>query len=116
MSYLFLSCTEKIDYKTEINQSYEALDELIDLLSSESVKNQLRDIQNALDNTKDKKTPEEVKDSSGFKKLGKFLKEAKDVSSNIHGVLEHTDKAAGVIEKLSKHYDKLVQFVQPFIS
>lgn len=106
----------KIDYKTEINQSYEALDELIDLLSSESVKNQLRDIQNALDNTKDKKTPEEVKDSSGFKKLGKFLKEAKDVSSNIHGVLEHTDKAAGVIEKLSKHYDKLVQFVQPFIS
>ncbi|QIO04829.1 hypothetical protein [Acinetobacter shaoyimingii] len=105
-----------IDYKAEINQSYEVIDELIDLLSDESIKNQLRDIQNALDNTKDKKTPEEVKGSSGFKKLGKFLKEAKDTSSNIHGVLDNTDKVAGVIEKLTKHYDKLVQFVQPFFS
>ncbi|MDM1784901.1 hypothetical protein [Acinetobacter bereziniae] len=106
----------KINHKIEINQSYDAIDELIDLLSDESIKNQLRDIQNALDSTKDKKTPEEVKDSSGFKKLGKFLKEAKDASSNIHGVLEHTDNAAGVIEKLVKHYDKLVKFCQSFIS
>lgn len=106
----------KINYKTEINQSYEVIDELIDLLNDESIKNQLRDIQNALDNTKEKKTPEEVKDSSGFKKLGKFLKEAKDASSNIHGVLDSTEKGLGLIEKLAKHYDKLVQFAQPFVS
>lgn len=106
----------KIDYKTEINQSYDAIDELIDLLSDESLKNQLRDIQNALDNTRERQTPEEVRESSGFKKLGKFLRQAKDASSNIHGILENTDNAVGVIEKLAKHYDKLVQFCQSFVS
>ncbi len=106
----------KIDYKSEINQSYEALDELIDLLSDESIKNQLRDIQNALDNTRERQTPEEIQESSGFKKLGKFLRQAKDASSNIHGILENTDNAVGVIEKLTKHYEKLVQFCQSFIS
>lgn len=114
-SYLTNQQTVNVNHKNELNHSYDLLDELIDAVKDESLKNQLRDLQNALDQSKNLEQAAQVKDSSGFKKLSKFIKQANDTSSDVHGILDKTDKAIGLIEKLTAHYDKLVQFTSGLI-
>ena len=114
-NYLTNQQTVNINHKNELNQSYDLLDELIDAVKDESLKNQLRDLQNALDQSKNLEQAAQVKDSSGFKKLSKFIKQANDTSSDVHGILDKTDKAIGLMEKLTAHYDKLVQFTSGLI-
>lgn len=109
-NYLTNQQTVNINHKNELNRSYDLLDELIDAVKDESLKSQLRDLQNAVDQSKNLEQAAQVKDSSGFKKLSKFIKQANDTSSDVHGILDKTDKAIGLIEKLTAHYDKLVQF------
>lgn len=114
-NYLNNQQTVNIHHKHELNQSYAVLDELIDTVQDESLKNQLRDLQNALDQSKNLEQAAQVKDSSGFKKLSKFMKQANDTTSDVHGILDKSDKAIGLVAKLNEHYEKLVQFTTGLI-
>lgn len=114
-NYLTNQQTVNINHKNELNHSYDLLDELIDAVKDESLKNQLRDLQNALDQSKNLEQAAQVKDSSGFKKLSKFIKQANDTSSDVHGILDKTDKAIGLMAKLNEHYANLVQFTSGLI-
>ncbi|WP_298144955.1 hypothetical protein [uncultured Acinetobacter sp.] len=114
-NYLTNQQTVNIHHKHELNQSYAVLDELIDTVQDESLKNQLRDLQNALDQSKNLEQAAQVKDSSGFKKLSKFMKQANDTTSDVHGILDKSDKAIGLVAKLNEHYEKLVLFTTGLI-
>lgn len=100
----------QINFKAELHQSHDDLEKLINLTDDESIKNRLRDIQNALDNATTRETPEDVQNSSGMKKLGNLLNEANEVGTQANGLLEKGAAAIELLKKLGRHYNKVAEW------
>lgn len=100
----------QVNFKAELHQSHDDLEKLINLTDDESIKNRLRDIQNALDNATTRETPEEVQNSSGMKKLGNLLNEANEVGTQANGLLEKGAAAIDLLKKLGRHYNRVAEW------
>ncbi|MNG44757.1 hypothetical protein D3C78_46900 [compost metagenome] len=96
-----------INYKNELNQSYDEIEELIDFAGSESLKNKLVAIQNALEISRNSDKPEEIKDSGAMKKLAKFLKDANQVGTEANDLAKKGSEALGLIKSLGRRYNDL---------
>jgi len=99
-----------INHKAEFTKSNDELEDLIDLVDSEAMKNRLATIQNALEINRNSDQPEEVKDSSGMKKLAKFLKDVNEVGTEANTLAEKGGKALDLIKSLGRSYNSLAQW------
>lgn len=99
-----------INHKAEFTKSNDDLEDLIDLADSEALKNRLATIQNALEVNRNADQPEEVKDSSGMKKLAKFLKDVNEVGNEAYALTEKGGKALELIKSLGRAYNTLAQW------
>jgi len=99
-----------INHKVEFTKSNDDLEDLIDLADSEALKNRLATIQNALEVNRNADQPEEVKDSSGMKKLAKFLKEANEVGTEANTLAENGGKALDLIKNLGRRYNSIAEW------
>lgn len=99
-----------INHKTEFTKSNDELEDLIDLAESEALKNRLATIQNALEVNRNADQPEEVKDSSGMKKLAKFLKDANEVGTEANTLAEKGGKALDLIKSLGRRYNSIAEW------
>ncbi|ENW82678.1 hypothetical protein F909_00949 [Acinetobacter sp. ANC 3929] len=99
-----------INHKAAISESNDELEELIDLADSETLKNKLAMIQNALESNRNSENPEEIKDSNGMKKLAKFLKEANEVGTEANDLAEKGGKAVDLIKSLGRSYNSIAQW------
>jgi hypothetical protein len=102
--------TVGINYKNEINQSYDELEDLIDVTHSESLKNKLAAIQNALEINRNLDKPEEIKDSGAMKKLAKFLKDANEAGTEAHNLATKSGEALGIIKNLGRRYNNIAEW------
>lgn len=102
--------TVGINYKNEINQSYDELEDLIDLANSESLKNKLAVIQNALEINRNLDKPEEIKDSGAMKKLAKFLKDANEVGTEANNLAKKSGEALELIKNLGRRYNSIAEW------
>lgn len=98
-----------INLKTEVNQTYEQLDRLIDITEDIGLKQRMLDLQTALDAIKDKKDAAELEDSSAMKKLTKLLKEADEAGSSAKGLIEKGGEALSLFKKLGEQYNVLAK-------
>lgn len=99
-----------INHKAEFSTSNDELEELIDLVDSDALKNRLATIQNALEVSRNADQSEEVKDSSGMKKLAKFLKEANEVGTEANSFATKSGEALGLIKNLGKRYNRIAEW------
>lgn len=99
-----------INHKAEFTKSNDELEELIDLTESEALKNRLASIQNALEVNRNSDQPAEVKDSSGMKKLAKFLKDANEVGNEANDLAEKGGKALDLIKSLGRRYNSIAEW------
>ncbi|MFH7809163.1 hypothetical protein ACE01U_10955 [Acinetobacter sp. BSP-153] len=104
------SQTTVINHKAEFTKSNDVLEDLIDLADSEALKNRLATIQNALEVNRNSEQPEEVKDSSGMKKLAKFLRDANEVGTEANTLADKGGKALDLIKSLGRSYNSLAQW------
>lgn len=104
------SQTTVINHKVEFTKSNDELEDLIDLADSEALKNRLATIQNALEVNRNADQPEEVKDSSGMKKLAKFLKDANEVGTEANNLAEKGGKALDLIKSLGRRYNSIAEW------
>ena len=102
--------TTTINHKAEFTKSNDELEDLIDLADSDALKNRLATIQNALEVNRNADQPEEVKDSSGMKKLAKFLKDVNEVGTEANILAEKGGKALDLIKSLGRSYNSLAQW------
>ena len=82
----------------------------VTITSSDALKNRLATIQNALEVNRNADQPEEVKDSSGMKKLAKFLKDVNEVGTEANILAEKGGKALDLIKSLGRSYNSLAQW------
>ncbi len=99
-----------INHKAEFSKSNDELEELIDLADSDALKNRLATIQNALEVNRNADQPEEVKDSSGMKKLAKFLKDANEVGTEANNLATKSGEALGLIKNLGRRYNSIAEW------
>lgn len=109
-NYLTNTQSTVINHKTELSQSYDDLDSLIDLVDDETLKNKLFRIQTALENTKNLDKPEDVKDSGGMKQLAKFLKEADEAGTSASGLIQKGGDVLKLMQKLGRGYNSVAEW------
>lgn len=99
-----------INYKTVLNQSYDDLDKLIDLVDKDSLKKRLERALTALDAAQNLDDEEEVKNSGGMKQLAKILNEANEVGSEVNDLIEKGGKAVELIKNLGRKYNSVAEW------
>ncbi|OEC85316.1 hypothetical protein [Acinetobacter sp. YK3] len=99
-----------INHKAEISKSNDDLEELIDLVDSDALKNKLAMIQNALEINRNSDNSEDVKDSNGMKKLAKFLKEANELGTEANDLVEKGGKALDLLKSLGRRYNSIAEW------
>lgn len=99
-----------INHQTELNQSYDDLDKLIDLTDNDSLKKRLERALTALDAAQNLNEPEEVKNSGGMKQLAKILNEANEVGTEVNDLVEQGGKAFELMKNLGRKYNSVAEW------
>ncbi|TCB72990.1 hypothetical protein [Acinetobacter sp. ANC 4177] len=110
INQLHNSQSTAINHKVEFTKSNDELEDLIDLADSEALKNRLATIQNGLEVNRNSDQPKDVKDSSGMKKLAKFLKDANEVGTEANTLAEKGGKALDLIKSLGRRYNSIAEW------
>lgn len=99
-----------INHQTELNQSYDDLDKLIDLTDKDSLKRRLERALTALDAAQNLDDREEVKNSGGMKQLAKILNEANEIGTEVNGLVEQGGKAFELMRNLGRKYNRVAEW------
>ncbi|OTG83552.1 hypothetical protein [Acinetobacter sp. ANC 4648] len=99
-----------MNHQTTLNQSYDDLDELIDLADKDSLKKRLERALTALDAAQNLDEPEEVKNSGGMKQLAKILNEANEIGSEVNDLVEKGGQAVELIKNLGRKYNSVAEW------
>lgn len=102
--------TTNINHQKELNQSYDALDKLIDITDKDSLKKRLERALTALDAAQNLDEPEEVKNSGGMKQLAKILNEANEVGTEVNDLVEQGGKAFELMKNLGRNYNSVAEW------
>ena len=96
----------------QLQQSVPVLSEYVQELASHAantpeVELRLLDLDDSLSSVSTKQTPEAVKESSGLKKLKRFLDEAGESGTAINTFLGKINDGIGIVQKLARRYNEL---------
>lgn len=99
-----------INHQTELNESYDDLDKLIDIIDNDSLKKRLERALTALDAAQNLDEPEAVKNSGGMKQLAKILNEANEVGTEVNNLVEKGGKALELMKNLGRKYNSVAEW------
>lgn len=99
-----------INHQTALNQTYDDLDKLIDLVDKDSLKKRLERALTAIDVAQNLAEPEEVKNSGGMKQLAKILNEANEVGTEVNDLVEQGGKAFELMKNLGRKYNSVAEW------
>lgn len=94
-----------------IPEIQDQIQELLELTSDDhALQLRLLDLDESLNITADKETPEAIKGSSGFRKLKLFLEEANKNGSTVNTFFEKANDGIELLQKLARKYNSVAEW------